>query len=158
MNYSPIACILATTLALQFVPSRAIAAPEKVEKHTLSEWKIGSVLFGEKLSKSDMKGKVVVIENWGVKKVLKEGAAAESKPAATPSGPLIASRAWTNAQGQQIKAAVKSADDAKAVFQMANGKLVDYELSKLSDESREVIAAAVKTAKGSAASGDEEVE
>ncbi len=251
MTYPPIAWILATTLVLPLVPSSALAAPEKAEKHMLSEWRIGSVLFGEKLSKSDMKGKVVVIENWGVncppciaslphlaeldkrnrdkglliigaesqnsskdaiepllkkakvdytitagadgpinvtgiprifvfdrtgalvfdgspsadeferavKKALREGAAAaESPPAPPPSGPLIATRAWTNAQGQQIKAAVKSADDTKAVFQMANGKLVDYELTKLSDESREVIAAAVTKAKGGAESGDAEEE
>lgn len=35
--------------------------------HQLSEWKVGPVLFGEKVSDSDMKGKVVVIEHWGVR-------------------------------------------------------------------------------------------
>jgi len=37
------------------------------EEHELSEWSLGQVIFGEKVSKSDMKGKVVVIEHWGVK-------------------------------------------------------------------------------------------
>ena len=36
-------------------------------EHKLSEWKFGKVLFGDrKISKGDLKGKVVVVENWGV--------------------------------------------------------------------------------------------
>jgi thiol-disulfide isomerase/thioredoxin len=245
--------VLASAILLQFATSIPVVAADKetkADKHKLSEWKIGSVLFGEKLSKADMKGKVVVIENWGVncppciaslphlaeldkrnrdkglliigaesqgsskdaiepllkkakvdytitsgadgplevstiprifvfdrtgamvfdgrpsdeeferavKKALREGDATATKPAATTSGPLIASRSWTNAQGQQIKAAVKSADDTKVVFQMANGKLVDYDLAKLSDESRELIAEAVKAAKGSEESPEEDAD
>jgi thiol-disulfide isomerase/thioredoxin len=34
--------------------------------HKISDWKIGKTLFGEKVTKSDFAGKVVVIENWGV--------------------------------------------------------------------------------------------
>ena len=253
MRISSLAAVVVSGLALQITSS---AAPkekaEKAEKtHKLSEWKIGSVLFGEKVSKSDMKGKVVVIENWGVncppciaslphlaelykrnrekglvmigaesqgsskdeieplikkakveytitegadgpievtgiphifvfdrsgeltyhgypsgdefdravKKALREGGdggeAATSTPSAT-SGPMIPSRAWTNTQGQKITAAVKSADDTKVVFQLPNGKSVEYELTKLDDESRETIAGAVKAAKEKAEGGADE--
>jgi thiol-disulfide isomerase/thioredoxin len=248
MRISSLAAVAISGLALQLAVS---AAPkEKAEKdHKLSEWKIGSVLFGDKVSKSDMKGKVVVIENWGVrcppcvaslphlaelykrnrekgliiigaesqgsskddieplikkakveytitdgadgpievtgiprifvfdrsgaltfdghpasgdfesavKKALREAAEGAETPVVA-SGPLIASRAWTNTQGQKITAAVKSADDTKVVFQMANGKVVDYDLSKLDDESRETIAEAVKAAKEKAEGGAGESE
>ncbi len=94
-----------------------------------------------------------------VKKALRETAdGGEAPVAATSSGPLIPSRAWTNTQGQKITAAVKSADDTKAVFQMPNGKVVDYDLSKLDDESRETIAEAVKAAKEKAEGGADESE
>lgn len=43
-----------------------MGADEKSE-HKLSEWSLGETLFGEKVTKSDMEGKVVVIEHWGVK-------------------------------------------------------------------------------------------
>jgi thiol-disulfide isomerase/thioredoxin len=67
----------------------------------------------------------------------------EAKPAAN----LIDQREWTNAGGGKIKAAVKSADDTKVTFLMANGKTVDYPLEKLSEESREAIAEALKASK-----------
>jgi thiol-disulfide isomerase/thioredoxin len=51
-------------LAVHFLATPAFAAKDK--EHKLSDWKIGKVLFGEKVTKADMKGKVVVIENWGV--------------------------------------------------------------------------------------------
>jgi thiol-disulfide isomerase/thioredoxin len=50
--------------SFQFLVPTAIAA--EASSHKLSEWKIGKVLFGPKFSKADLKGKVVVIENWGV--------------------------------------------------------------------------------------------
>ncbi|MEP2775636.1 MAG: TlpA disulfide reductase family protein [Luteolibacter sp.] len=52
--------------ALGFGMALAATAAEESE-HTLSEWSLGETLFGEKVSESDMKGKVVVIEHWGVK-------------------------------------------------------------------------------------------
>ena len=254
MRISTISQVLAAAVALQFVSTTSIsyAADEKAEKHKLSEWQIGEVMFGDKLEAADMKGKVVVLENWGVncppciaslphlaeldkknrskgllvigaesqnsskeaiepilkkakveytitkgangpievngiphifvfdrdgelvfnghpadedfdravKKALRSGGgAAETKPSAVASsGPLIPSRAWTNAQGQKITAAVKSADDSKVVFQMTNGKVVEYALTKLSDESREMIAEAVKAAKEKSGSSDTEEE
>jgi hypothetical protein len=53
---------------------------------------------------------------------------------------------------------VKSADDSKVVFQMTNGKVVEYALTKLSDESREMIAEAVKAAKEKTGSSTTEEE
>ena len=51
-------------MALPFLVSTGLAA--EVSAHKLSEWKIGKVMFGEKISKAELKGKVVVLENWGV--------------------------------------------------------------------------------------------
>lgn len=211
-------------------------------EHKLSEWKFGKVLFGNRITKGDLKGKVVVVENWGVHcppciaslphlaameksnrekglvvigaesqgsskddikpliekagveytitegaegpievtaiprafvfdatgklvydgspldgafegsvtKALETVAAADPAPAAAASvpapsnGPLIASQTWTNADGHEIKAAVKKVDGANVTFQMADGHDVSYPLSKLSAESRQVIEAAAK--------------
>ncbi len=65
MNLPLIARISGMALAIQFLAPSAMAA-EKEKEHKLSQWKIGKTLFGPKLSKSEMKGKVVIIENWGV--------------------------------------------------------------------------------------------
>lgn len=46
--------------------SAATASAAEESKHTLSEWRLGATLFGDEISESDMKGKVVVIEHWGV--------------------------------------------------------------------------------------------
>lgn len=253
MRATNLAAIVVSGLVLQFAGSGIVsAAPkDKAERtHKLSEWKIGKVLFGDKVAKADMKGKVVVIENWGthcppciaslphlaelykrnkekglvmigaesqgsskdeieplidkakveytitdgadgpievtgiphifvfdragelvfhgnpadadfeksVKRALREGGGAASEAPAASTGPLIPSRDWTNAQGQKITASVKSADDTKVVFQLANGKVVEYDLTKLSDDSRETIAAAVKAAKEKAEGGAEDEE
>lgn len=40
---------------------------DATSKHKLSDWKIGPVLFGAEPNEKAMRGKVVVIENWGVK-------------------------------------------------------------------------------------------
>jgi thiol-disulfide isomerase/thioredoxin len=42
-------------------------AEDTVPDHKLSEWDFGKVLFGEKFFNKDLKGKVVLIENWGVR-------------------------------------------------------------------------------------------
>jgi thiol-disulfide isomerase/thioredoxin len=56
----------ATGLALAFILGATTAYAAKEKTHKLGDWEIGKVLFGAKLSKSELKGKVVVIENWGV--------------------------------------------------------------------------------------------
>lgn len=47
-------------------PLLVISCQAKEKEYKLSQWQLGKVLFGEKLTKTDLKGKVVVIENWGV--------------------------------------------------------------------------------------------
>jgi hypothetical protein len=61
---------------------------------------------------------------------------------------LIESRTWKNAEGREIIAAVKSADDKTVAFILPNGQQTIYPLEKLSAESREVINAARAAAKG----------
>ena len=221
-------------LACQFLALPVIAA--EASAHKLSEWKLGKVLFGERITKTDLKGKVVVIENWGVHcppciaslphlaeldqknrdkglriigaesqgstkeqikpliekakveytivsgaegpiqvtgiprafvfgadgKLVYDGgpadpafvkaiddALAEVKTAAAPvptvaTGPLIPMRAWTNTEGHEIRAAVKKANDMNVTFLLADGREVTYQLDKLSADSRQVIAAALK--------------
>ncbi|GHC42436.1 hypothetical protein GCM10007100_04320 [Roseibacillus persicicus] len=43
------------------------AADDEVPDHKLSEWKLGTVLQGDTYTHEDLEGKVVVIENWGVR-------------------------------------------------------------------------------------------
>jgi thiol-disulfide isomerase/thioredoxin len=226
----------ALALALHFLATPAFAAKDGT--HKLSEWKIGKTLFGEKLSKTELKGKVVVIENWGVhcppciaslphlaelekahrdeglriigaesqgsskdqiKPLIEKakveytivdradgplevsaiprafvfdrdgmlvfdgspqgkpfeeavvnalgesgGEAAPAEVAAATDAPLIPTRAWANAEGREIRAAVKSVDDTSVVFLMDGGKEVKYPLEKLSAESRQVLAEVAK--------------
>ena len=51
---------------------------------------------------------------------------------------LSEARAWTNTEGNEITASVKSVENGNVLFIM-NGKEVPYPLSKLSDESRKAI-------------------
>ena len=239
--------ISVVALGFHFLAIPAFAAKDDV--HKLSEWKIGKVLFGDKLTKTDMKGKVVVIENWGVNcppciaslphlaeldknlrdkglriigaesqgsskeeikpliekakveytivdeaegpievsaiprafvfdregklvydgsplaKPFKEsitkalgdaapaaepattpGAAAAPTPAA-PAPTLTSMQTWTNAEGREIQAAVKSVDDTTVTFVMADGREVKYPLEKLSANSRTAITDVAKLAK-----------
>jgi thiol-disulfide isomerase/thioredoxin len=55
---------------------------------------------------------------------------------------LVESRVWKNAEGREIIAAVKSADDNNVTFLLPNGQQTVYPLEKLSPESREAIKAA----------------
>ncbi|NNC88632.1 MAG: hypothetical protein HKN82_09265 [Akkermansiaceae bacterium] len=73
-----------------------------------------------------------------VKKALKE-VKLEGEEDDAPSGPVIASRTWTNAEGKAIKAAVMSIDGDKVEFQLPNGRRVPYEIAKLSDADQELI-------------------
>ncbi len=219
-------------LGFQLLALPAIAA--EVSDHDFSEWRLGAPLFGDPVTESDLEGKVIVLEYWGVNcppciaslphlakldkryrnkglrvigaesqgskkdaikplidqakvkysiigsasgpikvagiprvfvfgrdgKLIFDGRpsakdfertvskAIRQKPeepeeaAAVPTGPLIASRSWTNADGREIRAAVKSVDETSVTFQMSNGKDVVYPLEKLSKESREAITAA----------------
>lgn len=215
------------------------SAAETPSNHKLSDWKIGPVLFGEAPTEEAMRGKVVVIENWGVKcppciamlphladfdkryrdkgllvigaesqghskddiqpllkkakveytitsgasgpvkisgiphafvfnvdgglvfdghpadegfdraikKALRDVSKEKEEPAAAPAGPLVETSTWTNTEGKEIRAAVKSADSAEVVFVMAGGKEVKYPLEKLSAESRGKIQQALAASK-----------
>lgn len=227
--------LAASAFAVALFAHPASAADAKA--HTLSEWKLGKVLFGEKVSKDDTKGKVVVIEYWGthcppciaslphlaelekknrdkglvviggecqgsskdeikplitkakveytitegvngpipvsgiprafvfdrdgklvfdgyplnpnftsaVQKALGDGPAPAASASKLPSNaPLIAARAWTNAEGKEIHAAVKTADATTVTFLMPNGQTTKYQMDKLSEASRKDIQAAVQ--------------
>lgn len=62
--FQQISIVTGMALAVQLIALPCSAKEEK--EYKLSQWDLGKVLFGEKHSKSDLKGKVVVIENWGV--------------------------------------------------------------------------------------------
>lgn len=229
------------------------AQEEDLSKYKLSDWNIGDVLFGEKVTRARLKGKAVVIENWGVRcppcvallphladldrrhrdkglviigaesqghgkdaikplldkakveytitsgangpiefsaiprafvfdadgrlifsgnpgdskfdravkdalRTVKAGQAASS--AAASSGPkmLVASQAWKNSDGREIRAAVKSADENEVVFVLPNGRETRYALDKLSVASREAIVAARDAAAEEDESGEEDEE
>jgi len=232
---SQIRLLAGLALACQLSALPVIA--EETGTHRLSEWKFGKVLFGERIIKGELKGKVVVIENWGVhcppciaslphlaeldqknrekglriigaesqgstKEQIKpliekakveytitsgaegpiqfsaiprafvfgpdgklvfdghpadegfvkaiDSALTEVKSAPPPAasaatGPLIPIQAWTNTEGREIRAAVKKADDTTVTFQMADGREIVYQLSKLSEGSRQAITEALKT-------------
>lgn len=208
-------------------------AAEKSD-HKLSDWKLGKVLFGEKVAKDDMKGKVVVIEHWGVKcppciallphlakldkrhredglliigaesqghsedqiepllkknkidytitsgangpinfsgiphafvfdvegKLIFNGSpgdddferaiknalkdvAKEKNEAVAEEKNLFETQTWTNDQGIEMKAAVKSASAESVTFLMPGGKVVEYPMTKLSEASQKRITEAV---------------
>ena len=62
---SPIIKLLVLAASALVLQSSAFGAPKS--EHNISEWKIGRTLFGTKVTTSDLAGKVVVIENWGVR-------------------------------------------------------------------------------------------
>lgn len=64
---------------------------------------------------------------------------ADEDNATTVTGPIIASRTWTNAEGKKIMAAVREISEKSVKFQMSNGRVVDYDIAKLSDEDQEVL-------------------
>ena len=66
------------------------------------------------------------------------------RPSLLPERPrnLFESRTWKNAEGREITAAVKSADEKSVTFLLPNGQQTVYPLEKLSPESREAITTA----------------
>ncbi len=212
----------------------AISQGAEESNHTISEWNLGKVLSGAKITKDDMSGKVVVIEYWGAicprclavvpdlvkldkrhreEGLLIIGAESQGHPeekiksvirkhhmdftiTAGANGPiqikgiphafvfnsegnlvfsgnpgegkfdqtikkalnevekkdddniavttnLFETRMWTNADGKQLKASVKDVSGENVTFLMSDGKVVNYPLEKLSEESREEISEAL---------------
>jgi len=212
----------------------------QAKPHNLSEWHFGEVLFGSKPSDAELKGKMVVLECWGVhcgpcvaslphlaeldkkfrdkglciigaesqgspkeaikplldnakveyaitagasgpiafntiprcfifdgqgalvydgfpagpgfEKTIKDGlhklkAPAPNEALAVASGPLLPTRAWTNSEGHEIRAAVRRVDSNTVTFLMPDDREIIYPLSKLSEESRTALAAASEAKK-----------
>lgn len=70
MTYRTLLQVPAISLVASLLPMSAFAAGDQkpaASEHKIDEWKIGTVLFGSKVSSAELKGKVVVIENWGVR-------------------------------------------------------------------------------------------
>ncbi len=85
--------------------------------------------------------------NEAVKKAIatvKTPAGGANRPSLLTERPrnLVETRSWKNAEGREIIAAVKSADEKNVTFLFPNGQQTVYPLEKLSPESREVISAA----------------
>ncbi|MDB4408550.1 hypothetical protein N9165_00595 [Akkermansiaceae bacterium] len=59
--------ITSCLVALGLTISLATAQDGDLPDHKLSEWKLGTHLFGDKVKMSSLKGRVVVIEEWGVR-------------------------------------------------------------------------------------------
>lgn len=221
--------ILTVTICIALALVAHSHAAEKSD-HKLSDWKLGKVLFGENVSKDDMKGKIVVIEHWGVKcppciallphlakldkrhredglliigaesqghsedqieplvkknkieytitsgasgpvnfsgiphafvfdvegklifnghpgdddferaiKNALKGVAKEEKEEVAEEKNLFESQTWTNAEGSEMKAAVKAASAESVTFLMLGGKVVEYPMTKLSEASQQTI-------------------
>lgn len=69
-----------------------------------------------------------------------EQPAKEAAPAAEAAGGKGGMREWTNAEGNTIKAEALSGDGISVTLKLENGKVVDYPLEKLSEESRALVA------------------
>jgi thiol-disulfide isomerase/thioredoxin len=55
-------------VALSFAVLTALPSVSAAEKKAkFSDWDLGKVVFGERIARKDVKGKVVVLEYWGVK-------------------------------------------------------------------------------------------
>ncbi len=63
----------------------------------------------------------------------------DEKSLPADEAPATEMREWKNAKGQTIRASVISKDLLKVTFKMENGKIVDYPLNLLSEESRNII-------------------
>jgi len=73
-----------------------------------------------------------------IKKALREVGDTEVESVATSQN-LFETKSWTNAEGNELKAAVREATETEVTFLMFGGKVVKYPLAKLSGESRKEI-------------------
>ncbi len=246
LRYLPLVAFAAQMLVSPTFAAEGKAAKAKAkegapaEAHNLSEWHFGEVLFGSKPSDAELKGKVVVLECWGVhcppciaslphlaeldkkfrekglciigaesqnsskeaikplldnakvqyaitagangpiafntiprcfifdgqgalvydgypagagfEKTIKDSlakvkAGGSTEAPAVASGPLVPTRAWTNSDGREIRAAVTKVDATSVTFLMPNSKEVVYPLDKLSEDSRTALTLATQPKK-----------
>jgi thiol-disulfide isomerase/thioredoxin len=77
------------------------------------------------------------------------------KKTETKTGPLVAERTWTSADGRPLVATLLSVKNGTGTFKRKDGKTFDIALDKLSVADRKVIEDAEKKASGSAASDEE---
>jgi hypothetical protein len=85
-----------------------------------------------------------------IKKALK-GAAGEDSAAKDTAGSsldlfkrkeLVAERSWTNTDGKALQASLTSLSGNTGTFRRPDGRTFDYDITKLSEEDQQVIAAA----------------
>lgn len=65
--------------------------------------------------------------------------AKEAAPAAEKTSETGGLRDWTNAEGKTIRAEALSGNKISVTLKLENGKVVDYPLEKLSEESRKLV-------------------
>ncbi|MEN8847013.1 MAG: hypothetical protein ABF377_02920 [Akkermansiaceae bacterium] len=61
------AILTRSLLVFGLAMSQAIAQDGDLPDHKLSEWTLGEHLFGDEVEMDTLKGRVVVIEEWGVR-------------------------------------------------------------------------------------------
>src|SRR5262245_4676012 len=68
LRFSPVMKTLPKMIASMAVLTAMVlpASLAAEKKAKFSDWNLGKVVFGEKVGKKDVKGKVVVLEYWGV--------------------------------------------------------------------------------------------
>ena len=71
--------------------------------------------------------------------------AKEAAPAAGKTGETGGLRDWTNAEGKTIRAEALSGNEISVTLKLENGKVVDYPLEKLSEESRKLVSETFKS-------------
>lgn len=64
---------------------------------------------------------------------------ADEKKAVKKNEPLVASRRWTNSEGKSLSASVLKLEGEEITFKFRTGKVVKYELSKLSEDDQKFI-------------------
>ena len=67
MKLNQFPAFLKIGMAIGLMSGCVRAADDELPDNTLSEWKFGETLFGDKADAKDLEGKVVAIEYWGTR-------------------------------------------------------------------------------------------
>lgn len=87
----------------------------------------------------ELRKKLETVDVLGGKSESESETSTSEEPGETGTTAMLSeARAWTNAEGKEITASVKSVENGNVLFLM-NGKEVSYPLLKLSEESRKAI-------------------